>query len=156
VTQSNPKPAAERRPVLDAVDVEGLRAGDSRAFERVYGAYRARLYSFLLRLTRDETLARDLLQETWLRLAANARRLPATVEPGPWLFTVARNLFLSQRRFAIIEEKLRIALGVDARANRVPTPLERVATSAREIALERALGALPLRDREVVLLVAIE
>jgi RNA polymerase sigma-70 factor (ECF subfamily) len=142
-------------PAIDAATLSRLRAGDEAAFRAVYEAYRARLYSFLLRLTRDETLALDLAQETWLRLAANAARLTPDTEPGAWLFRVARNLFVSQRRWAIAQAAGLHALGL-APSPSLPSAIEQLSMTALERRLELALAALPLRYREVVLLISIE
>lgn len=137
--------------------VERLRAGDSAAFGEVYAACHARLFGFLLRLTRDEALARDLAQETWLRLAANARRLAPDSEPGAWLFTVARNLYVSRRRWALLDrERLRELAGVGGSAVDVRSPLEHACRDQLQRAVERALAALPLPEREVMLLVCVE
>src|SRR5512144_460259 len=84
--------------------VEGLRSGDPAAFNAVYEAYRARVFGFLLRLSRSRTVAEDLLDETWLRLVSKARSLRADTRFGPWLFTVARNLYLRHRRSWLTEE----------------------------------------------------
>ena len=74
--------------------MERLRAGDTGAFDEVYDAYRPRVFAFLLRMCRGRTLAEDLLDETWLRLVKHAPRLLPDTRMGPWLFTVARNLYL--------------------------------------------------------------
>ena len=73
-----------------------LKAGDAAAFEAIYEAYRPRLFSFLARLSRRRDVAEDLLEETWLRLAARAATLDDGGPVGPWLFTVARNLYVSE------------------------------------------------------------
>jgi RNA polymerase sigma-70 factor (ECF subfamily) len=75
-----------------------LRAGDLTAFDAVYDAYNPRLFSFLLRMTKNRAAAEDLLEETWLRLVSGGEGLAAATRLGPWLFTVARNLFLSYYR----------------------------------------------------------
>ena len=76
--------------------VEGLRGGDARAFDAVYDAYGARLFTFLARLSRRRDLAEDLAEETWLRLVAHAPKLRPDTRLGPWLFAVARNLYLER------------------------------------------------------------
>jgi len=130
-----------------------LQAGDAAAFRELYEQQRARLYTFLLRLTRDEQLARDLAQETWLRLAANAARLEPGTQPGAWLFTVARNLFVSSRRFRLFDgERLRAFALLEP--PRLPEPLEAAAGNELERRLARALSSLPLAQREVLLLVS--
>ena len=140
--------------------VERLRAGDAAAFEQVYGAYHVRLHAFLLRLTRDRALARDLAQETWLRLAANARRLVPDSDPGAWLFAVARNLYLSRRRWALLDQARRLQLSFQlsfrARDERATSPLEHACGDQLQRALERALATLALPEREVMLLVCME
>ena len=154
VQPNRPRPSASPDCVAEALT--GLRAGDSGAFDIVYHAYRTRLYGFLLRLTRDAALAQDLSQETWLRLAANAGRLAADTQLQAWLFRVARNLFVSQRRWLIVQEACLSALRLARAPNALPTPLEQACVDARALALERALGALAVRDREVLLLVTVE
>src|SRR3954462_14812758 len=84
--------------------VARLSAGDTAAFDEVYEAYRPRVFAFLLRMTRNRALAEDLLDDTWLRLVRHASRLLPDTRLGPWLFTVARNLYWSHRRDLLVEE----------------------------------------------------
>src|SRR5512134_1282794 len=84
--------------------VARLKAGDAAAFEAIYEAFRPRLFNFLARLSRRRDVAEDLLEETWLRLVANARRLQPDTRLGPWLFTVARNLYASYCRSRMLED----------------------------------------------------
>ena len=133
-----------------------LRAGDERAFDTLYDAYRPRLYGFLVRLARRTDLAEDLLQETWLRFARSAPDLPGETRVGPWLFTVARNLFVSYRRWAVVDLDRLEELRLWPRSEGEETPFDAAAATELEGALERALSALPLADREVLLLVGVE
>src|SRR6478672_11329527 len=84
--------------------VRRLNAGDTAAFDVVYDEFNARLFNFLARLMRSRDRAEDLLEETWLRLVANAERLQPDTRVGPWLFTVARNLYVSYCRSRMLEE----------------------------------------------------
>jgi RNA polymerase sigma-70 factor (ECF subfamily) len=132
--------------------VDRLRRGDRDAFDRVYELYRARLFGFLARMTKRQ----DLAEETWLRVARCAANLRDDTRLGPWLFTVARNLFLSvQRRHLLhldrVSELARLAIADEL----VASPFEHVAAGEAERDLERALAALPTHHREVILLVAV-
>jgi RNA polymerase sigma-70 factor (ECF subfamily) len=82
----------------ELVLVGRLRDGEPAAFDAVYEAYRARVYSFLARMARSREVAEDLAEETWLRLVEAAPRLRPDTRLGPWLFTVARNLYYSYCR----------------------------------------------------------
>jgi RNA polymerase sigma-70 factor (ECF subfamily) len=140
----------------DAI-VAGLRSGDATAFDAAYARYRARLYAFLARLGRDRVLAEDLLQETWLRLARHATRLEVGTELGAWLFTVARNLWVSHRRWRVVDAARLRALAGRAGGGATPdTPFEIAAAAETERRVERAIGALAPAHREVLLLVAVE
>jgi RNA polymerase sigma-70 factor (ECF subfamily) len=145
-------------PTPSAELVRGLVARDPRVFRVVYEQYRARLYSFLLRLTGDESLARDLSQETWLRLSANASRLLPDTQLGAWLFTVARNLYVSHRRWSFLSRaRLRdLRFWSDAHTSPESQASELLSAHRAEQALSRALLALPTEQREVVLLVSVE
>src|SRR6185369_8199623 len=88
---------------VDAQVIDRLRGGDPAAFDQVYRRYTPGLYAFLARLARRAAIAEELLQETWLRLATHARALPADVNLAAWLYTVARNLYRSHRRWRLVD-----------------------------------------------------
>lgn len=133
----------------------GLKSADRGAFDRVYARFRAPLFSFLVRLTGRAWLAEDLLQETWLRLARSAQDLPPDTQLRPWLFTVARNLFVSHRRWTLLDGDRLRQLGL-LPASQGESPFERAAANETQANLERALASLPVDQREVLLLVAVE
>jgi RNA polymerase sigma-70 factor, ECF subfamily len=137
--------------------VARLRAGDTGAFDEVYDAYRPRVFAFLLRMIRRRTLAEDLLDETWLRLVRHAHRFRPDTRIGPWLFTVARNLYWSARRNSLVEETYAPdLLALWPSSAPWPSPFDLAAASELERRVECALSTLSPHYREVVLLIAHE
>ena len=138
--------------------VDGLRRGDVASFERAYGTFNGRVYSFLLRLSGRRDTAEDLAQETWIKLAKAAPGLREDTRLGPLLFTIARNTFLGYRRWAMLDLSRLVMMGFDTLAVVSPSPTpEEEHERARAVALlETALQALPLGAREVLLLVGVE
>jgi RNA polymerase sigma factor (sigma-70 family) len=136
--------------------VERLRQGDADAFDRVYAAFNTRLFTFLVRLSRRRDVAEDLLEETWLRLVKHASRLRADTRLGPWLYTVARHVHVSYNRSRMLEDSAAASLialwpfSVDR-----SSPFEAAAASELERRIERALSAMPVAMREVLLLVGV-
>jgi RNA polymerase sigma-70 factor, ECF subfamily len=145
-------------PAPDAELVAGLRRGDGSAFDRVYSTYHSRIFSFLLRLSGRRDTAEDLAQETWLKLAKAAPGLREDTTLAPFLFTVARNAFVSHRRWAMLDLSRIVTFGLEVMGSAAtePTP-EASHESARAIALlETALQRLPVASREVLLLIGVE
>jgi RNA polymerase sigma factor (sigma-70 family) len=133
-----------------------LRRGDAGAFDEVYAAFNARVFTFLLRLSRRRDVAEDLLEETWLRLVKHAARLQADTRLGPWLFTVARNLHVSFNRSRLLEDSAAESLmALWPFSPERESPFEAAAASELERRIERALAALPAASREVLLLVGV-
>ena len=134
-----------------------LRAGDPGAFDEVHGRFHARLFGFLVRLARSREVAEDLLAETWLRLLARGAGLRPDTQIGAWLFTVARNLYVSYCRSRFLETgHADDLLGLWPSGCHQPSPLEETAASETERRIEAALAALPAAYREVLLLVGVE
>jgi RNA polymerase sigma-70 factor (ECF subfamily) len=134
-----------------------LRDGDAAAFDAVYEEYRARLYSFLARLSRSRDVAEDLAEETWLRLVASSGRLRPDTRLGPWLFTVARNLYYSYCRSRALGETVFDGLiGLWPGGSPRPSPFEETAARELERRVEHGLAALPAQYREALLLVGVE
>ena len=137
--------------------VTRLKAGEPAAFEAIYEAYRPRLFGFLVRLSRRRDVAEDLLEETWLRLVTHSATLTEDARLGPWLFAVARNLYFSWRRSRAVDASRTSELDPAWPApERGDSPFEAAARAELERRVEAALARLPLRDRELLLLVGVE
>jgi RNA polymerase sigma-70 factor (ECF subfamily) len=137
--------------------VRALRAGESHAFDAVYARQRARVFTFLLRLSGRRDVAEDLLQETFLRLATHAPTLAPDTVLAAWLFTVARNLWRSHRRWRLLDAARLRELGLwPGSRDAAPEPLALAEAAQTAARLEGALAALPETYREVLLLVAVE
>lgn len=133
-----------------------LRAGDLTAFDAIYDAWNPRLFSFLLRMTKNRAIAEDLLEETWLRLVSGGEGLAAATRLGPWLFTVARNLFLSDYRSRVREQACARDLISLWPGGFSRSPHDSALLREFEERLEAALAEVPPMYREVLLLVGFE
>lgn len=137
--------------------VAQVRAGDPAAFDRIHSALNARLFSFLARLSRSRDVAEDLLEETWLRFVDRAPKLRPDTHLAPFLFTVARNLYISYCRSRLIEDAQTIdVIGLWPLGTPRPSPYEATVANETGRRIEAALAALPAIYREALLLVAIE
>lgn len=140
------------KPLIDA-----LRRGDAAAFDALYAKYRGRVLGFLLRLAGRRDLAEDLFQETWVKLARHATRLAEDTDLAAWLFRVARNAWVSHRRWSMLDVSRLVALEEEVVAPSRASAAEDRADAARAVArLEAAIASLPPASREVVLLVGVE
>lgn len=123
--------------------IEAFRHGDGSAFERLYRRHAAGIFTYLRMQAREE--AEDLLQETFSRAS---RALPRYRPDGrfpAWLFSIARNLVRDGRRRPHREVPLDDEPELAAEGS-----LEERQTS--RVAVREALRALPVEQREVVLL----
>jgi len=136
--------------------VARLQAGEADAFDLVHAEFNGRLFTFLARLARSRDVAEDLLEETWLRLVEHADRLRDDTRLAPWLFTVARNLYVTYCRSRILEDAHAPDM-IGLWPTGIPrSPFEETAGHEFERRLEAALADLPLASREVLLLVGVE
>ncbi|MHB8632174.1 MAG: RNA polymerase sigma factor [Candidatus Limnocylindria bacterium] len=68
------------------------------ALEVVYGAYKVRVYTFLLRFTADPELSDDIVQDTFAKALVALPTLAREQRVLPWLFRVAHNAAIDQLR----------------------------------------------------------
>jgi RNA polymerase sigma-70 factor (ECF subfamily) len=135
--------------------VAWLQAGDPRGFDGAWACFRAPIYGYLLRMCRDRALAEELLQETFLRLARSGPRLLPGTRLQAWLYTVARNLWLNQRRWSWLDGTALVArLGFAWGSPDEPGQLLEADELQRQI--EAAVGELSEANREVFVLVCLE
>jgi RNA polymerase sigma-70 factor (ECF subfamily) len=76
-----------------------LARGDEKAFLAVYRRRQSSIYRYALHLASDADLAAEVVQETFMALLRDAKRLdPSRGTVVAWLFAVARNQVLRQLR----------------------------------------------------------
>jgi RNA polymerase sigma-70 factor (ECF subfamily) len=73
---------------------------DAKALERLCDQHAAALWRYAWRLTGDRARAEDVVQETLLRAWQHPHVLNNGQSPRGWLFTVARNMIIDERRSA--------------------------------------------------------
>jgi len=70
--------------------VEKLRSGDSTAMAEFYNVYRSRLYTLVLeQVGRDEAVAEDLVQETFLAALGSLDKFRGDSQLYTWLRSIA-------------------------------------------------------------------
>ena len=125
--------------------------GDSAAFDALYQLVGAKVFGYLIRLTRQRERAEDLLQVTFAKLhrarASYIRGAPFM----PWLFAIARRAFLDERRRSKSRHE---DLSADGTLPE-PEPEHRAANEEVTDALEQALAHLPVLYREAIILTKI-
>ncbi len=122
--------------------------GDRQAFAVLIERYWDRLYRWLYHLGHDRHAAEDLTQETFLKAFAKLNSFKAGSNFRAWLFRIAYNSFLNQRR---AEGRTRQAF-----PEHYPTPeagpVEHAISQETLRLLARALGRLPADFRAAFLL----
>ena len=78
--------------------IEAFQSGDDFAFVSLYNRHRAAVYTFCVKMVLDKDVAKDLLQETFLRVYENRDRLMNAAAFRSWVFTIARNQCLNHLR----------------------------------------------------------
>ena len=85
----------------DAELISRLQNSDPNALATVYDQYCQVVYSLFLRITRDETIAEDLVQELFIRVWDHARKFdPVKGSLGVWIVSIARNMAIDHIRSA--------------------------------------------------------
>ena len=73
-------------------------AGDEEAFSRLYHRHAGGVYNYLLRLTDNEPVGEELLQETFVAVWQGAHDFQRRAKVKTWIFRIAHNLAVSWLR----------------------------------------------------------
>lgn len=138
----------------DARLVELVRQGDSNAFGQLVKRYEGRLLRVILQFVRDRELARDLAQETFIRVYQRFSQFDASRRFGPWLFRIGVNLTLDYLRKRNRRGWIRLFSDRRSTVDRPPDPglpdPRRALDLEQEVRL--VLDALPEKYRTVLIL----
>jgi RNA polymerase sigma-70 factor (ECF subfamily) len=145
--------------LLDAPDetlVLQVARGNSAALEVLYDRYASIVLGISLKVTGDQALAEDVLQETFWRVwqSAGTYQFQLGSFTG-WLFRIARNLAIdAYRRRNVRPQAISSAEGSDPILDEMPDPNSDVAEQAQSILknrqIRKALASLPTVQRQVI------
>src|SRR6185312_10103209 len=80
---------------------ERLRTRDPEALEAAYDRYSALVYSVFLRITRDQSVSEDLVQDLFIRVWTHVHSFdPSKGGLGVWITSIARNMAIDYVRSA--------------------------------------------------------
>lgn len=129
--------------------------GDAAAFAELVGAYRTPVYGYLVRCGVPPAARDDLFQETFLRIHAAAGSYQPSRPLRPWLFTILANLVRNYFRDRA-QQLLQPDPAASDPSDPGPGPQQGAELDQTLGWLEQAIAALPLAQREVLVLAAIQ
>jgi RNA polymerase sigma-70 factor (ECF subfamily) len=147
-------PVSVAAAVSDEALVDRLRGGDSAAGDTLVRRYFDPLMRYLQRLARNDLLAEELHQQTWLSVLDHLDRFDAKSSAGgfkAWLFRIATNKandhWRSKGREKSATDGLRLITEEES-----PPAGHRLEGTEQEQKLSRAIAQLPENQRQVLLL----
>jgi RNA polymerase sigma-70 factor (ECF subfamily) len=135
----------------DQALIERIASGDKLAMRALFARHHVRVYRFILRLVRDETLAEDLIGEVFLDVWRQAASFKGRAAVSTWLLAIARFKALSLLRrkggVALDEEAAR---KIEDTADNPEAAIER---KQRSEILRRCWSTLSPQHRDIIDLV---
>src|SRR5215469_8874759 len=139
---------------------EGLKRQHPGLLEELIVRYQHRLLRYLMFLTGQREMAEDLFQEVWMRVLTRGAQFNGKARFETWLFTIARNLVIDQRRKRTMSslDELFEAGGDDDKpmafevADHDPGPFDRMLNVEDREQIAAALLQLDALYREVLVL----
>lgn len=90
--------AAVRAAAVNESLLEEIANGDSQAFSDFYNQTKTAVYSLALSILKNPHDAQDVMQDTYIKVHANAHTYSPHGKPLAWVFTITRNLCLMHLR----------------------------------------------------------
>jgi len=135
----------------DEVLIGRIATGDRLAMQVLFARHHVRIYRFVLRLVRDESVAEDLISEVFLDVWRQAGRFEGRSQVSTWLLAIARFKALSALRRRPDEElDDETAEAIEDPSDDPEKALEKKDKSA---AIRKCLEKLSAEHREIIDLV---
>src|SRR3954447_12113836 len=78
--------------------VASVRAGDDRAFERLYERYHRRIAAYIYGMVNDYARAEDIAQDVFMSALRRMRETDRSIAFKPWIYEIAKNACIDQFR----------------------------------------------------------
>ncbi len=128
--------------------VKRVATGSEEAFEELFRAYKNKLYSFSLRYTKSPELAREVVQEAFIKVWEGRCKLDPSQCFGAYLFRITRNQLLNHLKRNAFEAAYKHRLSFFLEASHNPTESDVLSAEYEKIAKE-AMAQLPPQRQEI-------
>ncbi len=138
--------------------IVGFQKGNTAAFDQLVGRFKDPLTNYVFRFLGDWDECSDVVQETFVRVFQNRDSYKPIAKFSTWIYTIATNVAKSRLRrrgfmqlfsFLSRRDEENGAFEVPDESSRADLRLE---SSMEEQRIQKALDALPLKYRQVVVL----
>lgn len=126
-------------------------AGDQLALRELINLYKDDLFRFLVHLTRNQELANDILQESFLKLLTKINTIKKPEQLKSWLFRIAKNQFIDHTRKKSYQSSVSLDSVPELKDNEFDSEKER-----QMFILQEAIKRLPEKERLIIVCVDLE
>jgi RNA polymerase sigma-70 factor (ECF subfamily) len=140
----------------DETLVAQVAQGDSSALDALYDRYASTVLGISLKISGDQSMAEDVLQETYWRVWRHAKTYrPQLGSFTAWLFRIARNLVVDMHRrknsrVQAVDYDGHDAVDIDQAPDPNEDVVEQAQSSIRQQQVRMALAQLPEEQRQVI------
>jgi RNA polymerase sigma-70 factor (ECF subfamily) len=140
---------AARAPAMSAGET---RASREATFDALFAEYSGAIYNFVLRMVGDADRAKDVTQDTFIKVFRHLDTLTEPAATRAWIYRIASNTAIDELR----RRRLVTPMGGDVeaydRADARPGPEEELIAHSLDHRLQRALLRLRANHRQCLLL----
>jgi RNA polymerase sigma-70 factor (ECF subfamily) len=125
---------------------------DEKAFREIVNIWEPRLYYYLRRIVENENDVWDILQETWLAVFQNIRKLEDPLKFSTWLYRIGHNKAVSLLR----KENRYAQITTEQISNHYENNTTISVVNEQAELVHKLLGKLKLVHREIITLYFLE
>jgi RNA polymerase sigma-70 factor (family 1) len=124
-----------------------ISAGDEKAFRAIFDLYKAELFRVVIRLTKSQVIAEEIIQEVFIGLWISREHLIKVEEPASYIYRI---LFNRTSKYLKKEaNQQRIIKAIQNTQSSSDATEQRVDVNETQQLIELALGQLPQRQKIV-------
>lgn len=139
-----------KNPLSDNSLMLKVKEGDLQKLGLLFERYKSILFAYFFKLSKDQVLAEDLVQMTFLRVIKYKHAYRGEGSFKTWIFHIARNIHVDNWKK---ESRLGQKVNEDSTlSNLYHDDIETESKEANILKLERAIEKLPAEKREIIIL----
>jgi RNA polymerase sigma-70 factor (ECF subfamily) len=132
--------------------------GDENAFREIFQYYGVLIHPYVSKIVKEESIAREIVQEVFLKLWINRETLTKIENPSSWLFRVASNFSISHFRKQELDKRLlkeiknRSVGDTNGLQGGHTDTVDELSAKELKTLIQQAVDQLPAKRKEIYLL----